>query len=320
MCGAGSPVRRKAFLGFTFRLSGIRFMQVSEQRRRTRLAIFLLVCVLCVFTSAVIAPNFQKAWAQADAGDAEKKDTPSVSSNNIFLHIMRSVGWMWPIIGILSISLLALIVLLAMDLRMGDAVPPAFVEEFTDTVNKRKFKEAYDLARQDNSYLARVLTSGMSRLQYGIEDARSTAMNTVDSIRATKEQLITYLATIGTLGPLFGLVGTVYSMIGAFMKMSDRTRTVDSHEMADTLSHGLVVTMLGIGLSVPAIFCHAFFRNRLTRISMDTANVADDLLTQMYHNSKKAGAAATVGPEPAVTAKRPADTRTAAIPTVQPAD
>src|SRR5437588_5057924 len=116
-------------------------------------------------------------------------------------------------------------------------------------------------------------------------------MNTVESIKATKEQLITYLATIGTLGPLFGLVGTVYSMIGAFMKMSDRAHPVDSHDMADTLSHGLVVTMLGIGLSVPAIFCHAFFRNRLIRLTMDTQNMADDLLTQMYHNSKKAAAA-----------------------------
>ena len=41
------------------------------------------------------------------------------------------------------------------------------------------------------------------------------------------------------------------------------------------------------GLSVPAIFCYSFFKNRLTRIAMDTSNLADDLLTQMYHNSKK---------------------------------
>ena len=58
------------------------------------------------------------------------------------------------------------------------------------------------------------------------------------------------------------------------------------------ISHALV-TLLASGLSVPAIF-HALFRNRLIRISMDVANIADDLLTQMYHNSKKPG-----GPEPA---------------------
>jgi biopolymer transport protein ExbB len=142
----------------------------------------------------------------------------------------------------------------------------------------------------------------MARLQYGIEDAREAAMNTVESIKASKEQLITYLATIGTLGPLFGLVGTVYSMIGAFMKMSDPTKQADPHEMAGVLSHGLVVTLLGIGIAVPAIFCHAFFRNRLIKISMETANVADDLLTQMYHNSKRPAPAPTADARPAATA------------------
>src|SRR5262249_10504888 len=159
---------------------------------------------------------WQTAWAQAEVAPPEAGNlasSPGGGTDNIFLHIIKSVKWMWPIILALTISLIALIVLLAMDLRMSDSVPPAFVEEFADTVNKRKFKEAYDLARQDNSFVARVLTAGMARLQYGIEDAREVAMNTVESIKAGKEQMITYLATIGTLGPLFGLVGTVYSMI-----------------------------------------------------------------------------------------------------------
>jgi biopolymer transport protein ExbB len=44
---------------------------------------------------------------------------------------------------------------------------------------------------------------------------------------------------------------------------------------------------------VPAIFFNAFFRNRIVKVSMDTGHIADDLLTQMYHNSKKAGAVPT---------------------------
>ena len=100
----------------------------------------------------------------------------------------------------MSVCLVALIVLLAMDLRMTVAIPPGFVEEFTDTVNKRKFKEAFDLARNDNSYVARVLTAGMGRLQYGIEDARETALNMSESVKSGKENLITYVATIGALG------------------------------------------------------------------------------------------------------------------------
>jgi biopolymer transport protein ExbB len=267
--------------------------------RRRRLTAFCLACLVALFVCWGLLPS-SPARAQdnppAEGGGAEAPPAaPKSDQVSMPIHMLRSIGLVMGIVlGLLSISLVALVVLLAMDVRMGDSVPPAFVEEFTDTVNKRRFKEAYELAKNDSSFVARVLSAGMARLQYGIEDARETAMNAVESIKAGKEQLTTYLATIGSLGPLLGLVGTVYSMVGAFREMSDKTKPVDPHRMAEILSHGLVVTLVGIAIAVPAIFCHAFFRNRITRISMETANVADDLLTQMYHNSKpRAGTPAT---------------------------
>ena len=194
-----------------------------------------------------------------------------------------------------SIALMSLVVLLVMELRMGSAIPPGFVEDFTDTVNKRRFKEAYEMAKEDGSFLGRVMTTGMSRLQYGIDDARESAFNMVESIKAGKDQLITYLATIGTLGPMLGLVGTVWGMILSFMELG-KGGSPNPAKLADGISHALVVTLVGIALSVPAIFFHAFFRNRLIRISMDVGNIADDLLTQMYHNSKKPGAPEAAAP------------------------
>src|SRR5437016_4451788 len=141
----------------------------------------------------------------------------------------------------------------------------ALVEDFAETVNQGQFKEAFDMAKEDGSYLARVLTTGMGRLRYGIDDAREAAFNVVESVKAGKEQAITYLATIGTLGPMIGLVGTVWGMILSFMELSRPGTTPRPEKLAEGISHALVVTLLGIGLSVPAIFCHAFFRNRLIR-------------------------------------------------------
>ncbi len=283
-------------------------MGVPAGRDRTRLAFFFLCCLVAVyfvgfnFTSAPPSAFAQEPapGEPAPAGEGAAANAPKPEPN-MFLHMIKSVGIvMGVILGLLSLSLVFLVVLLVMDLRMGDSVPPAFVEDFTDTVNKRRFKEAFDMARQENSFLGKVLSIGMARLQYGIEDAREAAFNTVESIKASKEQYITYLATIGTLGPLLGLVGTVYSMIGAFMKMSEGM--AKPAEMAGTLSHGLVVTLLGIALAVPAIFFHAFFRNRLVKISMEVSNVADDLLTQMYHNSRKPAPAADAQPAAVATA------------------
>lgn len=230
------------------------------------------------------------ALAQEGGGDG-------ATQKNIFVHVIESAGWLFgPLLILMSILLIVLVVLLMLDLRMTVAIPPGFVDEFIDTVNKRRFKEAFDMARNDTSFLGRVLTAGMSRLQYGIEDARDAAMNMLESIRSGKEQINNYMAVIGTLGPLVGLVGTVLGMIRAFMSLATGGPP-NPAMLSKGISEALSITFLGIAVSVPAIFFNAFFRNRITKVSMDTGHIADDLLTQMYHNSKKAGAAPS-GPTP----------------------
>jgi biopolymer transport protein ExbB len=288
-------------------------MSHSTAPASSRLLVLLIGCLLAVVLFAYLSPSLPTARAQdGDAAAPEegnKADKPAEQprqSTNIFMHIIKSLSWFAPIMLAVSIALMSLVVLLVMELRMGAAIPPGFVEDFTDTVNKRRFKEAYEMAKEDGSFLGRVMTTGMSRLQYGIDDAREAAFNMVESLKAGKDQLITYLATIGTLGPMLGLVGTVWGMILSFMELG-KGGSPNPAKLADGISHALVVTLVGIALSVPAIFFHAFFRNRLIRITMDVGNIADDLLTQMYHNSKKPAA-----PEPAAPAAE-ARAATAAI-------
>lgn len=295
-------------------------MLLPAQHRRSRLMAILFGTLLACYFFSFSAAGLQQALAQdvpapVEGAAAPAPDAPPPKQNMIFF-VLKSLGIIFMIIfGLLSVSLLALVVLLAMDLRMGAAIPAGFVEDFTDTVNKRRFKEAYELARQDSSFLARVLTTGMSRLQYGIEDSREAANNMVDTIKAGKEQFISYLATIGTVGPLLGLVGTVIGMIGAFSELGRVGATPRFDKLADNLSHALVVTLFGIGMAVPAIFCQVFFHNRLVRLSMDTSNLADDLLTQMYHNSKRPGATGVPGTPPAVGSDSSRPASTAAIKT-----
>ncbi len=229
-----------------------------------------------------------------------QEETPA--KKNIIVHMVESAGWVFgPILLAISVCLVALVVLLFLDLRMGNAIPYGFVDEFTDTVNKRKFKEAFDMARNDPSVLGRVLTAGMSRLQYGIEDAREAAMNTLEAIKSDKEQKNNYTAVIASLGPMLGLVGTVYGMIKSFMVLGASESTPNAAALAEGISHALVITLFGIGVSVPAIFFNAFFRNRITKVTMDVGHIADDLLTQMYHNSKKPAPPAAAAPAGAAT-------------------
>jgi len=271
---------------------------------------FLALTMLGVAGPRELTPGVHAQEGGGEGGTPSGETTPEKKS--MVKHMLESLGPVFLILlGFVSVSLIAIVVLLAMDLRMSAAVPPDFVQDFTDIVNKRQFKAAYDLARNDSSFLGRVMTTGMGRLQYGIEDAREAAFQMVDTIKSSKEQLIAYLATIGTLGPMIGLVGTVMGMVKTFMVLGQGGQPKPS-ELASGISEALVITLLGIALSVPAIFFHTFFRNRVIRISMDSANIADDLLTQMYHNSRKPA-------PPAAPDNRPAPTTAPTATAVKPA-
>jgi biopolymer transport protein ExbB len=264
-------------------------------------SILLSTFVLGTLSGFAMLATPSPAYAQEEP---EAKPAEEKESANPIVHFFRSIGIGFGLLfAAMSVGMLALIIILLMDLRLGEAVPPAFVEEFTDMVNKRQFKQAYDLCRNESTFIARVLTAGMGRLQYGIEDAREAMGTMVESVKSSKDAWIAYLGMIGTVGPLLGLVGTVSGMIGAFKKLGEAVGTPKASDLAGEISHALVVTLVGVGIAVPAIFFFTMFKNRLTNISINTANLADDLLTQMYHNSKKPGAAA-----PSVTPDRAAST------------
>jgi biopolymer transport protein ExbB len=240
-----------------------------------------------VFATAALLLFPELAWAQEEGVAAP---AASSASGNKFFFIIKSVGWLFGIILLgLAMWMVALVVLLALDLRMAGAIPVGFVDEFAETVNQRNFKGAYDMAKADPSFLGRVLTAGMSRLQYGLEDAREAAANALESLKADKDQKNNYLATIATLGPLLGLVGTVFGMIGAFMTLSQEAAASNATKLAEDIAHALSVTLIGVAISCPAIAFNTFFRNRISRVMLDVGHIADDLLTQMYHNSKKGG-------------------------------
>jgi biopolymer transport protein ExbB len=286
-------------------------MNLLPRRLPSRRALLVLALLAVLLTVAPVLAQ------EGEAPAAPAANPTSAAQDNIFVHVIKSVGFFWIVLLPTSIWLIAMVVLLSLDLRMGQAIPAGFVDDFTDTVNKRRFKEAYDLARSDPSYLGRVLTAGMSRLQYGLDDAREAALNTLEGIRSDKEQKNNYTAVIATLGPMLGLVGTVYGMIEAFIELSTGSNP-NPAKLAAGISHALAVTLVGISISVPAIAFNTYFRNRITQIMLEVGHVADDLLTQMYHNSKKPGvpaSPATAMPAaPAVAAATPVAAAPAAPP------
>ncbi len=130
------------------------------------------------------------------------------------------------------------------------------------------------------SFLGKVLAAGVRKLPSGLAPAQRAMELANDDATMAMEHRTTYLATVGTLGPMIGLVGTVYGMILSFRVIATAGGSPQASQLAAGISTALFATLEGIAVSIPAIFFHAMFRNRIARLSLEVALAAESLLEQ----------------------------------------
>jgi biopolymer transport protein ExbB len=241
-----------------------------------------------------------RSYAQEAEGDAAAAaDSHKGGEDSFIVHSMKSAGVGWSLLmSFISIGMVALSVFLLMELRLGVVIPPDFVEEFNNAIEARQFQQAQQLAKDNPSWLAKSLDAALPKLQFGMDEASDAATRKLDEVRASKELIISFMAVIGQLGPLLGLVGTVYGMINSFKKLGSASGNVNTNALAGDISHALVVTLMGVGVAVPAIFFFTFFSKRLVQISTETNNTAADMISRVYNAMRK--------PAPAQAAAAPA--------------
>ena len=136
----------------------------------------------------------------------------------------------------------------------------------------------YKLVKQDHSFYSTVLTSGLTELPNGLVAARDGMERVGDTLIVEMEKNISMLAVLGSLGPMIGLLGTLKGMISSFSVIAMSDTQMKASLVAGGISEALVLTFEGVGLSVPAIYFFAFFRNRVASISTATMLAADEFI------------------------------------------
>jgi biopolymer transport protein ExbB len=178
----------------------------------------------------------------------------------------------------MSFYLFALVFWMALRYRTAEAMPRPLIREVEDLLEHKRYSEAYHRLVSDGSLLARVLAAGVRKLPSGLPIAQRAMELANEDATMEMEHRTTYLATVGTLGPMIGLVGTVYGMIIAFRVIASEGSSPQASQLAAGISTALFSTLLGIGISIPAIFFYSMFRNRIARLSLEIAISAEPLL------------------------------------------
>ena len=252
------------------------------------------------------AERVQAAAPAAPAAPAVDPAAPATEEKpaemeTAFHWFIRSSGWIGLFILGLSIYFIATVIQLFIEMRMEVACPPEVVAGCEDLLAKRDFKGIYDFCRGNDSLYSRVLAIGLGELQNGLSEAKETMDRAGDCEKVRMEKKISMLAVLGTLGPMIGLIGTLKGMISSFSVIArSEGQVMKANEVASGISEALLLTFLGVFLSVPAIFFFAFFRNRVSTISADTMFSADQFLRKFAHGArtKAGGMPASPMPQP----------------------
>ena len=144
-----------------------------------------------------------------------------------------------------------------------------------------------------------MLAAGVRKLPAGLPHAQRAMELANEDATMEMEHRTTYLATVGTLGPMIGLVGTVYGMIMAFRVIALEGSSPQASQLAAGISTALFATLEGIAISIPAIYFYSMFRNRIARLSLEVAMAAEPLLEQFAPGVRAQDPARRAAPAPA---------------------
>jgi biopolymer transport protein ExbB len=236
---------------------------------------------------AAPAPEPEPEADPAAPGSSATAAAPTRTKSGLQWFI-ESSGIIGFLIIILSITMVAMIIRLFLEFRLKEAVPPHLVDILDSAIREKKFQEAYDACREDNSFLARLVRTGVANMPNGRTEAKEAMNATAEEIVVDMESKNSYLGTIGTIAPMLGLLGTVLGMILAFQDLATVEGVqVDPTKLAGNISLALVTTFEGLIVSVPAIFFFAFFRNRIVFIATETTKIADRTINAFWSAAKQ---------------------------------
>lgn len=230
--------------------------------------------------------------APVDDGSLKDAEGPSAAAApqvSYLAWVVEAMGWHYTIAFLaISFALVALFVMNLLAARRENVVPPALVEGFEQHLNAKQYQEAYDLAKADDSFLGRVLSAGLSRISTGYSEAVEAMQEVGEEENLRMEQRLGYLALIGTISPMIGLLGTVEGMVESFMVIANTaTGAPDPQELAKGISKALFTTLVGLYLAIPALTAYHIIRNRVSRLVLEVGVVSEGMMRRFRKTGDK---------------------------------
>ncbi len=216
---------------------------------------------------------------EPSAEDAAAADEEAAMQESYLVWFYKALGLRYVVIFLaISFTLVAFFVMNLLVTRRDNICPLHLVETFEGHLNEKQYQEAYELAKADESILGQVLASGLAKLSTGYENALAAMQETGQEESLKMDQRLSILALIGTIAPMFGLLGTVDGMVRSFQVIARSSTTPKPSELAQGISMALVTTLIGLWLAIPAILAFNLLKNRQTKLLLEAGIISENLM------------------------------------------
>lgn len=250
-----------------------------------------LVCGLTLFLTSPIVWSQEKAAPEApNAADDDATKVVVKPQKSYLSWMVESSGPIGGVLFLMSMATVALSIQGILMLRRSVLVPPDLVSQFDQLLSEKQYQQAYDVANEDTSFLGKVLAAGMRRISGGHAEALEAMEQVGEDENMRIEHRLSWLAILGTLGPLLGLLGTVEGIIASFRVIATSDTQPKPSLLAEGISTSLFNTFEGLFVAIIATVAFMLLRNQAARLVLE-AEIASENLMFRFKNVQPTKAA-----------------------------
>ena len=195
-----------------------------------------------------------------------------------YLEVGGPILWVLVIIsiGAFAVVLERIVFFARNEKNIGDT----FNDEILSLVANKKIDEAIALCDTKKSCVASAVKKFLQKAPKGIDVQDYEFILKEITIKETSpyESRLNLLASVISISPMLGLLGTVTGMIRAFTNIS-KYGTGDAAIVADGIAEALLTTAAGLMIAIPVIVIYNYLNRRLEKME----NEIDDVVTNIIN-------------------------------------
>ncbi len=197
---------------------------------------------------------------------------PDMHSKTI-MDTLIAAGPVMILLFLLSIFFVMLVIVYVMTIRRGAVVSSGYMATADALLRKRDYLGLLAVSNRHGEAIARVVQKMLDfttkNPNADLQQLREIAETEGTRVAASLNNRVIYLADIGMIAPLLGLLGTVLGIIHSFAALGSELGTARYVALSQGISEALVNTCAGLAIGIPAMMFYAFFRGRAQKLISD---------------------------------------------------